>query len=140
MSQSGNVVHDGLSDVELLPQPWNSTPIRILLVGSPAFCHTAAELVRHIPVLVVGRAHSGNRAVELAASLAADVAVVGAGMASIADRLSERSSVVVLSTEGDAESGGSTLGASPFDHDLLRLLTRLAGIEPPAPLVALGRG
>ena len=140
MSQSGNVLRDGLADVELPPQHSDPTPIRILVVGNPAFCHAVADLVRHIPVRIVGRAHTRNRAVELAASLAADVAVIGAGMASIADRLSERLSVIILSSEEHAESGGSALGAPPLDHDLVRLLAWLAGIEPPAPRVALGRG
>jgi hypothetical protein len=138
MSSSGNVLRDG-HDVELLPDPVDPAPIRILLVGTPAFCHSVAGMVRHLPARVVGRAHTRDRAVELAASLAADVAVVGDGMKSIADRLSERSSVIILSSGEDAESPGSTSSAPSIDHDLLRLVTRLGAIEPPAPLVAHGR-
>lgn len=139
MSQPGNVVQGGVSD-KLLPPPVGPTPMRILLVGSPAFCHNVAELAHDIPARVVGRAHTRSRAVELAASLAADVAVVGGGMASIADRLSERGSVIILSSDEDAESQRLPATGVPLDHDLLRLLTSFAGIQPPAPPVSLEPG
>ncbi len=76
---------------------------RVLLVGSSDFCSSSADAIGLGDARVVGRAHTADDAVEAARSLVPDFAVLEPGMLHVAPRLSEWTSVIVVSAGHDAD-------------------------------------
>jgi hypothetical protein len=102
----------------------------VLLVGCPAFCYALSEPLRDIRARIVGTAHSLNQAVDVAATVFPDVALVELEMVNVAGRLAEWTSVIILSAHQDAMSPDRDCHSGAAGDDLLPLIMRLGGAEP----------